>query len=232
LGHVKRDVTWENHLNINARQYAKPWGHDMKPIHYATLLTLSLTLSAIVSRADAQSKIAVVDIQRAITETEDGRNAKEKLKALFQRRQKSLDDQQNNLKKMKDSLEAQRDVLSREAMGKKLEEYQKALVELQTVYMEYQRELSTKEGELTKDIIERMQFILRRIGQKEGYTLIVERNEAGVIFVPTNLDLTDILIQKYNAGEGKNEMPAKGDSATKSDADKKKVDTKKPAKTK
>jgi hypothetical protein len=31
----------------------------------------------------------------------------------------------------------------------------------------------------------------------------VERNEAGVVFVPSNLDLTDVLIQKYNAGEGK-----------------------------
>ena len=55
-----------------------------------------------------------------------------------------------------------------EQVPARFEEYQKALVELQTVYMEYQRELATKEGELTKDIIARMQRILRRIGQKEG----------------------------------------------------------------
>lgn len=180
----------------------------MKNTSKATIISLFLVVSAFASRVEAQNKIAIVDIQRALNETEDGRNAKEKLKKLFQQRQKTLDSQQTNLKKMKDNLEAQRDVLSREALGKKLEEYQKALVELQTVYMEYQKELATKEGELTKDIIARMQLILRRVGQKEGYSLIIERNEAGVIFVPSNLDLTDLLIQKYNAGEGKSETPS------------------------
>ncbi|MBN1655261.1 MAG: OmpH family outer membrane protein [Deltaproteobacteria bacterium] len=200
----------------------------MKTIHTVTVISFLLMQLAITVHTEAQSsKIAIVDIQRALNETEDGRTAKEKLKTLFQRRQKTLDEQQESLKKMKENLEAQRNVLSREALGKKLEEYQKALVELQTVYMEYQKELATKEGELTKDIIERMQFILRRIGQKEGYSLIIERNEAGVIFVPTNLDLTDVLIQKYNAGEGKSEMPSKSESENKN-----KNKNKKPSKTK
>jgi outer membrane protein len=43
-----------------------------------------------------------------------------------------------------------------------------------------------------------MQQILRRIGQTDGYTLIIEANEGGVVFVPSNLDLTDVLIQRYN----------------------------------
>ncbi|HET8934341.1 MAG TPA: OmpH family outer membrane protein, partial [Polyangiales bacterium] len=62
---------------------------------------------------------------------------------------------------------------------------------------------AAKEGELTKDIIERMQRIMRRVGQTEGYTLIMERNESGVLYVPSNYDLTDLLIQRYNSGEGK-----------------------------
>ena len=93
-------------------------------------------------------------------------------------------------------------VLSRDALDAKVESYQKQLVELQQVYVEYQRELAEKEGELTKSIVERMERILRRIGQTDGYSLIVERGESGVIYVPTNLDLTDVLIQRYNAGEG------------------------------
>jgi outer membrane protein len=96
-------------------------------------------------------------------------------------------------------------VLSRDVLAKKLEEYQKAFAELQTTYMESQRELGSKEGDLTKDIIERMQRIMRRIGQSDGYTLILERSEGGVVYVPTNYDLTDMLIQRYNAGEGRSE---------------------------
>jgi outer membrane protein len=155
--------------------------------------------------AAAQTKIGVVDMQRALAETEDGRKAKEQLKKLFEQRQKTLDKQQNDIKTLKESVEKQRDVLSREVLAKKLEEYQKAFGELQTTYMEFQRELAAKEGELTKPIMERMQRIMRHIGQTDGYALVLERTEAGVVYIPSSYDLTDLLIQRYNAGEGRDE---------------------------
>jgi outer membrane protein len=173
---------------------------------FAISIALTLLLSAgfrSAAHADAPFKVAVVDMQRAMNETEDGRKAKGALKKLFEDRQKQLDKQQTDLKTLKDSLEKQRDVLSREVLAKKLEDYQKAFAELQTTYMEFQRELQSKEGELTKDIIERMQRIMRHVGQAEGYSLVLERNESGVVYVPSNYDLTDLLIQRYNSGEGK-----------------------------
>src|SRR3954470_17860892 len=84
--------------------------------------------------AAAQTKIGVVDMQRALAETEDGRKAKETLKKLFEQRQKTLDKQQEDLKTLKEGVEKQRDVLSREVLAKKLEEYQKAFGELQNTY--------------------------------------------------------------------------------------------------
>ena len=175
------------------------------PLKRITLsLVAALVFAVALPRASAQSgKIAVVDMQRAIMETEDGRKAKARLEKLFKSRQEGLDKQQKELKKLKDDLDKQKNVLSREALQGKVESYQKRLVELQEVYMKYQRELAQKEGELTQSIVERMQVILRRMGQTQGYALIVEKNEAGVIFVPSNLDVTDLLIQRYNAGEGK-----------------------------
>ena len=165
----------------------------------------SPALLASKAHADPPIKIAVVDMQRALHETEDGRKAKAQLKKLFEDRQKTLDKQQNDLKSMKDSLDKQHDVLTPAVLSKKQEELQKAFADLQSTYMEFQRELASKEGELTKDIIERMQRIMRHVGQAEGYTLVLERNESGVVYVPSNYDLTDLLIQRYNAGEGKSE---------------------------
>ncbi len=175
----------------------------MKLQRHAVTLVAALLLASISPRVFAQVRIAVVDMQRALNETEDGRRAKAQLKRLFKRRQQALDDKQNELKKMKEDIERQRDVLSQDALQKRVEEYQKAFVDLQTTYVEYQRELAQKEAQLTKGILERMSNILRRIGQADGYTLIVERNEGGVMWVPNNLDVTDDLIQRYNRGEGR-----------------------------
>lgn len=177
-----------------------------------SILAIFLALCVVVSqgsgRAAAQGKVGVVDFQRAINETEEGRKAKAQLKKVFEQKQTSLDKRQNELKAMKDTLEKQKNVLARDVLQKKFEDYQKSYMELQQTYMEYQKELQQKEGELTKQIVQRMEVILRRIGQAEGYAMIVERNEGGVVWAPTNLDLTDLVIQRYNAGEGKTDMPA------------------------
>jgi outer membrane protein len=164
------------------------------------------TAYATVHAAPAQAqqpKFAVVDLQRALTEIEEGRKAKGTLKTLFDQRQKTLDKQQEDLRVLKEGIEKQRDVLSREVYAKKVEELQKALAELQTTYMEFQRELASKEADLTKPILERLQRIVRLIGQKDGYALVLERTEAGVVYIPSTYDLTDLVIQRYNSGEGR-----------------------------
>jgi outer membrane protein len=180
---------------------------------HAITLVAALLLSMWAPRIYAQVHIAVVDLQRALNETEDGRRAKARLKRLFKQRQQELDKAQGELKSLKEEFDSQSDTLSDSARQERLDAIQKQFVELQSTYVEYQRELAEKEAEMTQEIIARMETILRRIGQEEGYTLIVERNEGGVIFVPGNLDLTDVVIQRYNAGEGR-EADSEGSSSS------------------
>jgi outer membrane protein len=147
-------------------------------------------------------KFAVVDLQRALTEIEEGKKAKGQLKSLFDQRQKTLDKQQEDLRTLKEGIEKQRDVLSQEVYAKKVQELQKALAELQTTYMEFQRELAAKEADLTRPILERLQRIVHQLGQKDGYVFIFEKNEAGVVYT-SSYDMTNLVIQRYNAGDGK-----------------------------
>jgi Skp family chaperone for outer membrane proteins len=62
-------------------------------------------------------------------------------------------------------------------------------------------ELQTKEAKVTGDIINRLQKIAADIGQKESYDMILERSQ--VLYAPTKTDLTERVIQSFNAGQGK-----------------------------
>ncbi|HEX7671847.1 MAG TPA: OmpH family outer membrane protein, partial [Polyangiaceae bacterium] len=66
--------------------------------------------------AQAEMKIAVVDTQRAVMETEDGLRAQATLKKHFDKRQRELDDKQTSLQKEREDLEKQKDVLSKQAL--------------------------------------------------------------------------------------------------------------------
>lgn len=182
----------------------------MQRTHFIGTLLAALLVFGAVSigfeadvSAQAQVKIAYVDLQRALNEVEEGKTAKAKLKKMFDTRQKKLDDQQNELKKFKDELQGklEADVLSDDKKKELMLDYQKRFYELQTTYQKLQTELAKSEAEETKKIFDKMAVILKDIGLKEGYTIILEKTESSILWAPKSLDITDQLIQRYNAGK-------------------------------
>src|SRR5262245_54438699 len=105
----------------------------------------------------AETKLAVVDLQRALEETEDGKKAKAKLKADFDKKQKELDEKQEELKKMKDDLDKKLPLMKPDAAAAEQKKFQERFVELQTIYARLQKDLQQKEAEATSGIFRRLQ---------------------------------------------------------------------------
>lgn len=158
--------------------------------------------------AFAQMKFAVVDVQRAVMENEDGLRAQATLKKYFDKRQQELDKKQAELQKEREELEKQQRTLSPEAFEKKAAEWQKKMVELQTTFLEYNKELQQKEKELTQPILQKVTTVLRRLATDEGYDAILEK--ATVPYVRSDLDLTDRVIKLYNGTSDSGDSKGKG----------------------
>ena len=165
----------------------------------AGLTTIFILSCALAAAAADSPKLAYVDLRRALNETVEGKAAMTKLAKLKDKLQKKVEGEEKKIMDMKSTLEKQQDILTKDAMQKKVEEYYQSVNELQQSYMRYQKELSTKEAELTQGILDKMQKILEQIGQSDGYTMIFDRSAGAVVWGPAHLDLTDQLIQKYNA---------------------------------
>lgn len=160
---------------------------------------VALLLATASTFAVAQVRIATVNLHQAIMETEDGQRARRRLEGEFQNRQRELDQAQEQLRRMQSELETQRNVLSRQALEQRMEEYQRRVIEVQRQYVEFQQELAEHEANLTRTIVERMQAILREMGQADGYTVILDTSSGSVVFSQSSIDLTATLVQRYNA---------------------------------
>jgi outer membrane protein len=158
------------------------------------------------STAQAQMKVAVVDVQRAVMQTEDGLRAQANLKKVFDSRQQELNKKQVELQKQREDIDKQSKVMSQAALQKRVEEWQKAMVELQSVFVEYNKELEKKQKEITDPIFEKIMGIVKRIATTEGYDLVVDK--ATVAYMRSDLDLTDKCIQLYNSGGSASPAPA------------------------
>lgn len=167
------------------------------------------------SAADAPGgpgwKLAVVDFQKALNSVEEGKSAKAKLKKEFDDKQKELDTRKTKLDKLQTEIEGlQKQVQSglvkpdQQAgimeKGRKLEmDFRKQLEEFTELGKKHQQELGEKEMKATQEILNRLKSIVQDMGRTDGYNLVLEQNASGLVYAAAYTDLTERLIQKYNA---------------------------------
>jgi len=143
-------------------------------------------------------KVAVVDTQRAMMETEDGLRMQANLKKVFDTKQQELERRQQDLERERADIEKQQDVVSEQAIRRRAEEWQREMMALQQMSVTYNQELQKKQAELTQPIIEKTMGIIRRIATSEGYDMVVDKQV--VPYSRSDLDLTDRVITMYNGG--------------------------------
>jgi outer membrane protein len=152
--------------------------------------------------------IAYVDLQRVMLESEKGKEAKVSLTADADKLKKSLDIKQDELQKMKDQIERQGATITPEARAEKEKQYQAKLKDYQRLYGDFQTELQQKDTEFTQKILKELEEVIRGLGERDKYTLILEKSQAGLLFASPAIDITNKVISAYNDIVKKKSAPA------------------------
>ena len=144
-------------------------------------------------------KIAYVDIQKAVNESNAGKDAKKAITKEVEKFQRQIADKQKELQTLKDSLEKQAPMLTPDARATREKEYQNKLREFQRWGEDTQNEINQKRAEMERNISVALQKLIQKVGADEGYTLILEKNENIVLFVSKAIDITDRVIKAFDA---------------------------------
>jgi len=142
--------------------------------------------------------IVYVDMQKGMLESDKGKEAKKTLTSEAERLKKSLDARQEELQKLKDSIEKQGATITPEARAEKEKQYQSKLKDYQRLYNDYQTDLQQKDMELTQRILKDIEEIIINLGEKDKYTMILEKSQAGILFANPSVDITNKVINLYN----------------------------------
>ena len=150
------------------------------------------------SKAGVGLRMAYVDMQRAILETEEGKNAKSKIEKEAEAKKKDLLGQQNDLKKLDDELQAQSAVLSEDAKSAKQKEFQNKLTNLQKAQMGFEQDVRAKEMQETQKIFQNISDIISEVAKKKGYDMVFERGSGALLYAAKIDDLTTEVVSQYN----------------------------------
>ena len=147
----------------------------------------------------AELKVAYVDIQRAVNESNAGKEAKKAITKDVEKIQHIVVDKQKELQTLKESLDKQALMLTPDARANKEKEYQNKLREFQRWGEDTQNEINQKRMEIERNISAALIKVIQKIGADEGYTVILEKNESIVLYAAKSIDITDRVIKAYDA---------------------------------
>ena len=175
----------------------------MKKLVWLVLVILLLAGSSGLAAETSTVKIGYVDLVKALNESESGKKAKTDLEFMIKSKQSTIDEKGKAIEKAKIDIEKQSSVLSQDARKTKEEELESLLRDYQRLVADSQKEVKKKEGELTGEIIKELRGIVQKIGQDEGYTLILESAEGPLLYATKEIDLTETVIKKFNESRSK-----------------------------
>jgi outer membrane protein len=148
-------------------------------------------------------KVGLVDLVKAITESDTGKKAKAELEFFAKSKEAVINEKGQAIEKLRRDFEKQVSILSDEAKKAKEDELQRLIRDYQRMVTDTQNELRKKESDLTNDIIKDLRVIIQEIGDKEGYTMILDYADGLVLYSKTALNITDQVIKQYNETKGK-----------------------------
>lgn len=165
------------------------------------VFTLLMLVFSVAAHAQAEDKIALVSLQKALNEVNEGKKAKVDLQKNYETRKKQIDVMKIELEKLSQELEKEQMVLSKDALKLKTQDLQKKYLDLQNKAATYERELKTSEADSANKILTALKSLVSKVSQQEGYTLVIENSAQTVLFSSKAEDITPKIIAAYNKGD-------------------------------
>lgn len=147
--------------------------------------------------AQERVKIGFIDIQRAISDSNAGKRAKERFQAQVKKAEAELLKEKTELERLKADLDKKGPLMKEEERRNLEADLQRRYVNYQRTMTDQQQELRQKEGALTGDILKELEKIVNEIGKSDKFTLILERNQ--ILYSDQGIDVTNKVIEVFNS---------------------------------
>ena len=170
------------------------------------LATLTIFLCANHAGAADIAKIGIIDAQRILETSAAGKAAQAQIKEKSNRMATDLKAKGQEVEELGKRIEREAMVMSQEKREDKKREYRIKLNDFKGLEKRYRSELKELEQKLVSRIQKDILDLSAEIGKKQGYLLIV--NKLGVMYAPTSADITDSVIETYNAKYAKGQAAA------------------------
>ncbi len=168
---------------------------------YLCFLIFVFCASAAPANVRAQDiKIGVINMQQVVRGSEAGKKAEKQLRKKFEAIQKKLKAKQEKLKAFKKEIDQKASLMNEESRIKKQRQLQRQFAEYKQDEEDAKIEMQQAEAKLMEPIVKQLEKVVTKMGKDEKFTLILEKNMPGMYYISPDIDITQKVIKKINAG--------------------------------
>jgi outer membrane protein len=143
------------------------------------------------------TKFAFINTQRIATDSNEGKAATARLKALNDKKVVELNDKQKQLQAQTQKLESGGTVLSDAARGQLEKDIEKLNVEIQRFTQDAQAEVQELNNQLQADFERKLRPVIAAVSAEKGL-LMVFGPESGIVWADGALDITADVIKRFD----------------------------------
>lgn len=165
---------------------------------------LCLALAPLATTASAQLKVAVVNVQQAMLDSEELKKASADLEKKYKPRQDELQKLQNDLQLIQQQIQSGK--LNQQAVADLTAQGQRKQRDAQRLSDDLQSDFDRDRQEVLGQAAKRMQDVVKKIAEEKGYDIVVDVSQT-LYFKPA-LDLTSEALAAYNKAYPASAAPA------------------------
>lgn len=143
-------------------------------------------------------RVAFINAQRAILETNEGKAAREAIDKDAKKKQEELAKDEQEIKRLSDDFQAQFAVMPESTKAEKQKELQKKYEAFQRARMEFEQVFRDREQQETGKILNKMLVILDEYAKKNGYDFVFEQGTGALLYASKIEDITIEIVAEYN----------------------------------
>ncbi len=147
---------------------------------------------------DKGMTIGVVDLDQAVLSTDEGKAAREELERRAREAEIELKPMIEELQGLMEEYQQKEAISSDEWKQDKQLEAASLRNRIEFKQKEMQTQLEVHRERLVAPLRTKLVEVVDSIGREEGYALILVRNAPGVMYTREALDITDLVIKKFN----------------------------------
>lgn len=167
-----------------------------------TIRFAGMALGAVIAgSAFAQTQLAILNVQEAISRTAEGQKLIRELEQKYGPTQQRLESKQGEINRMKDQYQKGSNTMSEEARRNLARDIQKAETAMQREVEDARGEFSQEQNQLFNAVGSKMMAVIDQYSKDRGFQIVLDISnpQSPVLYAVNEVNITNAIISAYDA---------------------------------